>query len=422
MDLTHVIKEPAPSLGSVSWIGADDYDEGDEFHDRATKFFASVKWDVLASHASTIRNGIPCDFGEKFSIGHFNMVRLITFEDGIRWIARLRLPELKAVFGDREGLDYINTMKVEIASMKFLRSKTSIPVPTVHGYSVDATIDIGAPYILMDYIHGTVATELRDVKECAAYPSFGTQAQDRKFMQQIADIHVQLSQVTFDQVGGLYYDESTDEFSVGPELETGRGPWQLSTDYYSALADHALKVCVADADEDVQSSASLSLPVLFKHLMSVYGNAGGTFRLANRDFGAHNLLVNDDFDIIGVIDFDGIMAAPLEVAAQYPTFAGLDQQPPGNVENRPAAIETYKKSEIRRREYKEMVTLSEARLGIASTTQPALSTCLESDAAFVYHGMFKYAGHQKFVNDKWMDGYSRMLRQHIKSGASSSKR
>jgi len=67
-DLTNIMEEPASSLGSVSWIRANDYDEGDEFHERATKFFASVKWDVLASHASTIRNGIPYNFGEKFSI------------------------------------------------------------------------------------------------------------------------------------------------------------------------------------------------------------------------------------------------------------------------------------------------------------------------------------------------------------------
>jgi len=46
------------------------------------------------------------------------------------------------------------------------RAKTSIPVPEVHSYSVDPTNDVGAPYILMDYIYGTVATELREAKKC----------------------------------------------------------------------------------------------------------------------------------------------------------------------------------------------------------------------------------------------------------------
>jgi hypothetical protein len=106
----------AALLGSASWNGADAYKIGDELYERATAFFAAVKWDVLASISSSLRNGIPCEFGEKFSIGHFNMVQRIVFADGISWVARLRLPLLKAVFGVREALDNASTLKVEIAS------------------------------------------------------------------------------------------------------------------------------------------------------------------------------------------------------------------------------------------------------------------------------------------------------------------
>ncbi|KAK0656792.1 hypothetical protein B0T16DRAFT_400230 [Cercophora newfieldiana] len=112
-------------------------------------FLATVKWDVLESISSRLRNGVPCDFSEKYSIGHFNMVRRIAFADGISWIARLRLPQLKAGFGDREVLDVASILKVEIAGMKFLKAKISLPVPEVHSYSVDPTNDVGAPYILV---------------------------------------------------------------------------------------------------------------------------------------------------------------------------------------------------------------------------------------------------------------------------------
>jgi hypothetical protein len=116
-----VVENRAALLGSASWNGAAEYKTGAEFHERATAFFAVVKWDVLASLSSSLRNGIPCEFGEKFSIGHFNMVRQIVFEDGISWVARLRLPLLKAVFGGREALDRASSLKVEIASMKLLK-------------------------------------------------------------------------------------------------------------------------------------------------------------------------------------------------------------------------------------------------------------------------------------------------------------
>lgn len=65
------------------------------------------------------------------------------------------------------------------------RAKPSIPVPEVYGYSVDPTNDVGAPYILMDYINGTVAMDLRGAKNCDR-GFFGTPDQDRKFREHMA--------------------------------------------------------------------------------------------------------------------------------------------------------------------------------------------------------------------------------------------
>jgi len=46
--------------------------------------------------------------------------------DGISWVARVRLPELGAFFGDRELLSVASTLRVEVASMKFLRYVRSV--------------------------------------------------------------------------------------------------------------------------------------------------------------------------------------------------------------------------------------------------------------------------------------------------------
>ncbi|KAJ5832465.1 hypothetical protein N7474_000776 [Penicillium riverlandense] len=82
------IKDSTEYLGSASWIGADEYEPGGEFHERATTFLETVKWEVLASISSRLRNGVPCEFSETYSIGHFNMVRRIAFADGVSWVAR----------------------------------------------------------------------------------------------------------------------------------------------------------------------------------------------------------------------------------------------------------------------------------------------------------------------------------------------
>lgn len=261
----------------------------------------------------------------------------------------------------------------------------------------------------MDYVHGTVAAELREAKNCVI-GLYGTPDQDRKFRQQMADIQVTLSSFTFDQIGSLYWDEQASTFFIGPETETGKGPWTSSMDYYADLGDHALQVCIASADPEAQTSGSFANPILFKHLMSLYATSTtGPFRLANRDFGAHNLLVNDNFDIIGVIDFDGVMAAPIEVVAQYPSLTGLDREAPGHVQTVQAAIDRAKRVAPRLVEYRDMVRVEEARSGIEG-----LADLMVSDAASVYQGHLGYMGHQLFVNDRWMKAYAKLLREHIK--------
>jgi len=143
----------------------------------------------------------------------------------------------------------------------------------------------------------------------------------------MAGIQVTLTSFKFDRIGSLYWDEQTSDFFVGPEIETGKGPWASSMGYHADLANHALQVCVRHAAPNVQTSCSFAIPILFKHLMSLYGHSssmGGPFSLADRDFGAHNLLVKDNFETVGVIDLDRVIAAPIEVVAQYPVLTGPD--------------------------------------------------------------------------------------------------
>lgn len=108
-------------LGSESWLDAEDNEDGSELHTRATTFFAAIKWDTLTSLASRMRDGIACQLSDKFSLGHFNLVRRVIFADGISWIVRLRLPELQSFFGNREALSGQEAMKIEIATMHYLR-------------------------------------------------------------------------------------------------------------------------------------------------------------------------------------------------------------------------------------------------------------------------------------------------------------
>lgn len=282
---------------------------------------------------------------------------------------------------------------------------------------------MGAPYILMDYIHGNVASEMRVAKGCAL-GLYGTPEQDRRFRREMATIQTVLATFTFDRIGSLYQDPTTKEFFIGPDMETNRGPWSHSSDYFADVAEHALQVCVNNAAPEVLTSSSFALPALFNHLMKISGsdhissnNTTSLFCLANRDFGPHNLLVDEDFHIIGVIDLDGIMAAPYEVAAQFPVLAGLDPEPPGHVETKPMAIERVRRTEPLIREYNEMVKEIEE---CDKSTGNRLWKIMLSNGARVVQGLSQYKSHQKHVNDNWMNAYARILVEHCKSNANSS--
>ncbi|KAF5627809.1 kinase-like domain protein [Fusarium tjaetaba] len=410
----------ADPVGSTSWIGADAYDPGDELHGRALAVLDKLNWDHLLSLSSALNNGVPCTFSQKFSIGHFNMVRRIDFTDGTSWVARVRLLEFRTVFGDREVPDVASALKVEVSSMKFFKTKTSIPVPVVHSYSVDTDTEVGAPYVLMDYIHGTVATELRDANEYEA-GLFGTPDQDRAFRNQMAEIQATLSSFKFSQIRSLYQDKETSDFFIGPETETGKGPWSSSLEYYEDISNHALQVCVQHASPDVNTASSFANPILFRHLMSLYRQQNPckeSFSLVNRDFGAHNLLVNEEFQIVGVIDFDGVMAAPIEVVAQYPVLTGLSREPPGCVETRPAAIERIERTKPKLMEYKEMLAAAERKLRKDDEGATPIADLLLSDAASVFQGLVRYQVHQVFVNDQWMEAYLKLIRDHFQKDGS----
>lgn len=70
--------------------------------------------------------------------------------------------------------------------LPFHRTRGSIPVPELYHFEPESD-DVGAPYILMEYIPGTVASELQE-KIDAPSGQFGTPEQDKRFRRQMAAI------------------------------------------------------------------------------------------------------------------------------------------------------------------------------------------------------------------------------------------
>jgi hypothetical protein len=114
----------------------------------------------------------------------------LTFEDGVTWLARFRLRRVSSP--PLEARDYI--LQSEVATMMYLKSRTSVPVPKVVDWSTESNPknDVGLGYILME----KVQEKPMDWQNLTAQ-------QKEKIMQQLADIFLEIEKHPHDRIGSL---------------------------------------------------------------------------------------------------------------------------------------------------------------------------------------------------------------------------
>ncbi|OCL08288.1 hypothetical protein AOQ84DRAFT_407192 [Glonium stellatum] len=394
---------------SSHWIGVLAYQEHDALHQRATTFLQQVGWEAVTRICSQKHQNIPCRLQNNFAVGRFNLVRHLIFEDGIEWAVRLRLPELPSDSDTAKVQDVELMMRCEIASMKYLKQKTSILVPEIHHYDLNPNNEVGARFVVVDYINGTTAYRLLMRKQRPLF-TFGTEEQSAKLKQQMAQIQVELARCQFGQIGSLRHDEDSSEFTIGPDVETGLGPWKSSFAYYHDVVERSLKSCASK--KELNNRQSFAAPILFKDLVHRYcSDDTGPFSLANRDFGFHNILVDDNFSIVGVIDFAGIMAAPKEIVGQFPAMSGMNPPAPGI----PPRNDFVKAREEEERPLIEAYVALLRTLAVGPEAQIFANMMAIPNS--LVQGMTDLACHQDFVIEQWMDSFVYLLRESVLKGS-----
>lgn len=127
---------------------------------RAVNFLSSINWVALRMFATESRGGVPCDVLPPIGLGYNHMVRIIRYEDGIYWVARLRLPSISNHQEDSVNVASEIAMKREAATISAVRRSTDIPIPKVHTFKLKRELDVGAPFFLMDCVKGNVGMDL----------------------------------------------------------------------------------------------------------------------------------------------------------------------------------------------------------------------------------------------------------------------
>ncbi|EMD35731.1 hypothetical protein CERSUDRAFT_26596, partial [Gelatoporia subvermispora B] len=91
------------------------------------------------------------------------------------------------------------SLESEVATMVYVKDKTTVPVPTVYAYCPDMDNSVGSPFIIMSRMPGTTMWSQE-------WDDLDLEAKLRT-VRSYARIVMELSQQTFREIGSLYFAE-----------------------------------------------------------------------------------------------------------------------------------------------------------------------------------------------------------------------
>ncbi|KAJ5982448.1 hypothetical protein N7451_012548 [Penicillium sp. IBT 35674x] len=305
--------------------------------DEITKLVDKINIPALISRATALRGGLACSIPQNLRydrstrssvMGGMNYHIEISFDDGISWLARIR--RSNATSPPAELRDYI--LRSEVSTLQFL-SETQVPVPKIFDFNFCETNPIGVGYILMEKLPGT---SLRW--------SLATPEQRRKVTSQLADIYIELKAHPFTMTGSLHHPGSHDIGPFARESLTefhgaqmkALGPFFSTEEYFSAHIQMILDSIVRqESYVDRAVDAFLVHRFLLDRVSSVCSQKhldDGKFYLKHADEKGDQILVDDEFNITGIIDWEwahtdsksGAFNSPIVLLPVADFYAGVN--------------------------------------------------------------------------------------------------
>lgn len=298
-----------------------------------------------------------------------NLVFKITFSDGVIWIARICHSPTRGGDGGEDR----KSMLSEIATLRTLRQRTTIPVPDVFAFEASRSNEFGYPYMLMECLAGqTLASTVARHVPVAYHPHVA---------RQFADVFFQLQNLSFDKLGRIWCGEGCDE---PPDIIAYEGtdtaaplPATSLEWFYNERQEQNRKAMKAHAQDPEWRTACWILKSAITQII-IEDRVHGPFPLCHFDLHYGNLLFDDEYNLTGVLDWSGAGTAPLErlaVSPEFITFPGItDEENQVIIDFRNAVRDNLADLEANAR-----------KLASSSTSQTALSAILGTSRADIVH-------------------------------------
>lgn len=279
---------------------------------------AKINDQALLKRASELNGGIHCTLDPSDPLGRSLMggmhVHLrLQFSDGTTWLARIPRQNYISFSDDFSA----RITESECATLRWLER---IDVPSLRLYGLGLQNDPGNEVSVASML----IDELPDTALLLKQP-FASSEQLRKVYDQWSGILCTLHKYPFEKIGSLVLGSQPngDVISVGPIVgdRTGTfpqmGPFQNAKEYYSTFAEKYLEMIF---DGQLFSAYPVKAYLIFKYLQKLAesgrwnafeaGLDNGPFFLKHMDDKGDHILVDDDYNITGIIDWTFARAVP----------------------------------------------------------------------------------------------------------------
>ncbi|KLO06342.1 hypothetical protein SCHPADRAFT_895524 [Schizopora paradoxa] len=292
---------------------------------------------ALISEANRIFSPKRC-FPTKIGEGGFHKVYDIKTIEGedMGVVARVACPAFPK-----------DKMESEVATLRYIAEKTSVPVPTVIYWNSDAANAVGAEYMFMSKVPGVSATSIWSDLPLN---------KKKNMIRHVAQNLYKLWLLRFDVIGSLYLDKDGSDFSVGPivenhfvhkcdgafrvsepiDLSEFRGPFTSITSYLQSGLCSELKLyaerredLVIGADDEsacveygrTATEKAVELCRLYPGDKPLTNDNKEPISLVLQDFRLANIMIDPDTgDLNAFIDLEFAFSAPCWICAEVPQW------------------------------------------------------------------------------------------------------
>jgi hypothetical protein len=305
-----------------------------EYADRVTSMvsFLQPHFAKLETYATSLHpQKLPCRIiTNRYTWGQSFTVFEVYFNDELSWIFRFGMRPMDGYFNTPAQLE--RKILNEVAALRLVRERTTIPVPHVIAYHpiTSPTNPLGpdAPaFVLMTAMTGVTIGDYGIYTSGGGDPVDGEESKRpilAQYLKDIADIHVQLSRITFDSIGSFVLEEDG-RVTIGPGADYGLGPFSSAKEYFDLQAEAYERLAEVEPPEGSDYTALYKrqfVAALWRTaIMPLLDHRDdmGPFPMRHGDLHNDNILVDPTGHIVGVLDWDCAGTVPWEAFA-VPTF------------------------------------------------------------------------------------------------------